>query len=127
MVSLADLTTPSTVAAFIKLHNNQNGNIHVLDVPMDGIGNCAIKVSTTASMGLHLNTSLVAPSTVGGAGPELCQAAYTGITELSFMQITGTVYAPTTLPDDYFTTNVPTEQAAGEGNNPAFFWKKTAP
>jgi hypothetical protein len=127
MVSLADLQTPSTNAAFIALYNKQNGNIHVLDVPIDMVGNCAIKVSVTASMALYLNNSLVAPATPGGAGPELCEVAYTGVTELSFVLLTGTVFAPTTLPADYFTTNPPTEQAAGEGNNPAFFWKKTAP
>lgn len=124
MVTLADLQGANSQKAFIGLFNLVQGDLAVLSPPMDGIGNCLIKVSSTASMALGLGGQLVEPATTA-TGPINCNATYPGPT-LSFGLI-NSMFPTATMPSDYFATHAPTEIAGSDGNNPAFFWKKVLP
>ncbi|HEY0253144.1 MAG TPA: hypothetical protein VGC41_16535 [Kofleriaceae bacterium] len=124
MMTLADFTTVGTQNAFIALYNDVMGNVPVLDTPMDGVGNCAVKVSATANMTLHLGTYQVIPAT---AAASAC-AASMGAASYGIDVLAPTPYFPqATIPADFFTTYPPTESAGNDGANPAFWWKKVAP
>jgi len=126
LVTLSDLQTAATQKAFIALFNRVGGALPVLDNPMDGIGDCALKVSTDAAMALNLSGSLVIPATVGAAGPTSCLASYT-VASLSFALNSGPVYAGTSMADTFFTTHPATEVVHAGTNSPALFWKKVLP
>jgi hypothetical protein len=126
MVTITDLQSDAISKAFVAVYNAQSGAIPVLQPPMDGIGLCCIKVSTTASMALILGgTGSTQPAAVGAAGPLSCIASYPA-GSLSFGNTAG-VFAGTTMPANFWTLHAPTEGACGDSNNPAFWWKKVMP